>query len=552
MLKSIIDYADVFIKPLGFRVKGLAERLENDGQTLPAVYIGSGQYEFVNPEETLVYHRVLSGPTKSVEDGVIDDDEIQTLTWSMRAVAIFDFNLYCDDSYSLEDTVIRNLMAAFKDASTGTLGKELGLSELDYEPGSSDRGRSAWEDEFSTSYTGQRKIVSVDYDLTLTGFESCFTALGCGDDEIDIASLIISEYCTNDLCADGTITLNGVTFGTVVSGGTFVGLVQYVNGTPVGSDVSGVWTIPNPAACADATITVNSQAYSSVASGGSDDIPVVNSAATQIGTVTPGGNVTIPDLDITVNGSAYGSTPATVDFDVDVVDSSRAPTGSLNAFREWEVPAGAAPVGAKILKTGQTVSYVGGDDGDIEAGRSVDFFTLSANNPFGNTFRFTGLTGGYVGPDPYGLVYRDVAGVVTSRAGAFPESILLDWSTYDGSTVLMYYIDVSALTAVNFGTAIAFSLAFTTASYPTGWRNGNKFELFPLMGEGQTVGNWSMQYIPLAITSVGFWTSTSVGQTPTNNAFSIFGIGTCILSAKTSLFRPWPVRTGTVTGTVIT
>jgi hypothetical protein len=293
VLKSIIDYADVFIKPLGFRVKGLAERLENDGQTLPAVYIGSGQYEFVNPEETLVYHRVLSGPTKSVEEGPIYDDEIQTLTWSMRAVAIFDFNLYCDDSYSLEDTVIRNLMAAFKDASTGTLGKELGLSELDYEPDSSDRGRSAWEDEFSTSYTGQRKIVSVDYDLTLTGFESCFTALGCGDDEIDIASLIISEYCTSDLCADGTITLNGVTFGTVVSGGTFVGLVQYVNGTPVGSDVSGVWTIPNPVSCADATITVNSQAYSSVASGGSDDIPVVNSAATQIGTVTPGGNVTI-------------------------------------------------------------------------------------------------------------------------------------------------------------------------------------------------------------------------------------------------------------------
>jgi hypothetical protein len=160
----------------------------------------------------------------------------------------------------------------------------------------------------------------------------------------------------SQLCPVGTITLNGVEFGTVASGGTLAGLVQYVNGTPVGSLVGEIWTIPNPAACDDVTITVNSEAYSTVASGGSDDIPVVNSAATPIGTVTPGGDVTIPDLDITVNGSAYGSTPATVDFDVDVVDSSRAPTGSLNAFGEWEVPAGAAPVGAILTKTGQTGS----------------------------------------------------------------------------------------------------------------------------------------------------------------------------------------------------
>ena len=548
MLKSIIDYADVFIKPLGFRVKGLAERLENDGQTLPAVYIGSGQYEFVNPEETLVYHRVLSGPTKSVEDGVIDDDEIQTLTWSMRAVAIFDFNLYCDDSYSLEDTVIRNLMAAFKDASTGTLGKELGLSELDYEPGSSDRGRSAWEDEFSTSYTGQRKIVSVDYDLTLTGFESCFTALGCGDDEIDIASLIISEYCTSDLCADGTITLNGVTFGTVVSGGTFVGLVQYVNGTPVGSDVSGVWTIPNPAVCADATITVNSQAYSSVASGGSDDIPVVNSAATQIGTVTPGGDVTIPDLDITVNGSAYGSTPATVDFDVDVVDSSRAPTGSLNAFGEWEVPAGAAPVGAILTKTGQTVSYRTGDDGDIQAGRDLSFIKLSGNNPFGHNWRFTGTTGGYYDEDT--SQYKTVAGAVTVLLGAFPDRIAIDWTQFDGTTVLGYGLPTLSPTTNTWDQAVDNALAYSVGAYVSGWRIGNWLEYAAIMrsGNGYT---WSWQYAPFNLYAVFYWTGTT-SNLGTTAAMSAGGDGRILYQAKTLLLRYWPVRRFTVTGTTLT
>ena len=536
MLKSIIDYADVFIKPLGFRVKGLAERLENDGQTLPAVYIGSGQYEFVNPEETLVYHRVLSGPTKSVEEGPIYDDEIQTLTWSMRAVAIFDFNLYCDDSYSLEDTVIRNLMAAFKDASTGTLGKELGLSELDYEPGSSDRGRSAWEDEFSTSYTGQRKIVSVDYDLTLTGFESCFTALGCGDDEIDIASLIISEYCTNDLCADGTITLNGVTFGTVVSGGTFVGLVQYVNGTPVGSDVSGVWTIPNPVSCADATITVNSQAYSSVASGGSDDIPVVNSAATQIGTVTPGGNVTIPDLDITVNGSAYGSTPATVDFDVDVVDSSRAPTGSLNAFGEWEVASSFASTG-RLIKTNQQLSQATGDDGDIRAGRSVDFYTLNEANFFGTTDRFTGIAGGYY--DRVALSYKLLNGSVSNLAGAFPENITLDWSQYDASTGDVMGYMVTSIGTLTWANAIANSLTHTTASYASGWRLPNIFELQVLASYR---ASWVVAYPPFNFSSQGFWTSTSEVFAPYARAYQLNGNGQTLYLAKTGTAVTLPCR----------
>ena len=49
----------------------------------------------------------------------------------------------------------------------------------------------------------------------------------------------------------------------------------------------------------------------------------------------------------------------------------------------------AAPAGATLMKTGQTTSYRTGDDGDLEAGRATDFFTLASNNPFGNTNRFT-------------------------------------------------------------------------------------------------------------------------------------------------------------------
>jgi len=290
VLKSIIDYADVFIKPLGFRVKGLAERIESDGQTLPAVYIGSGQHEFINPEETIVYHRVLSGPTKSIEDGLVDDNDIETLTWSMRAVAIFDYSLYCKDSYALEDTVVRNLMAAFKEASEGSLGASLGLSEVNWEPGSSDRGRSAWEDEFSTSYTGQRKIVSVDYDLTLTGFESCFIALGCDDEEIDIIELIQSEYCT-DSGDPVTVNVNGTLYDSPAAGTSIDIPVIDGDGATVGTVNAGTSVV-----IADSAITVNATLYSNLPATDPLTIPVVNSAATQIGTVTPGGDVTIGNM----------------------------------------------------------------------------------------------------------------------------------------------------------------------------------------------------------------------------------------------------------------
>jgi len=75
---------------------------------------------------------------------------------------------------------------------------------------------------------------------------------------------------------------------------------------------------------------------------------------------------------------------------------------------------GTTPIGATLTKSGQTTSYRNGDDGDIEAGRGSGFFTLTGNNPFGNTNRFT-----------------DTAGGTT-----YANNIAIDWNTFDGTTVL--------------------------------------------------------------------------------------------------------------------
>lgn len=95
-----------------------------------------------------------------------------------------------------------------------------------------------------------------------------------------------------------------------------------------------------------------------------------------------------------------------------------------------------APVGMANLQTGQTTSYRTGDD--ITRGRLTNFTTLASNNPWGNTNRFTDTAGG----------------------STYANGIVIDWSTYDNSTVLCYYIG-DASTYRNWNTAIDLKLSAT-------------------------------------------------------------------------------------------
>ena len=89
--------------------------------------------------------------------------------------------------------------------------------------------------------------------------------------------------------------------------------------------------------------------------------------------------------------------------DLDIVLSSFCPDGGS--------------VGKKPLKTGWTTPQFANDDGVLQRGRDVDFFTLESNNAFGNTNRFTDELGGQ----------------------AYFNDIVLDWSTFENGEVLGYY-----------------------------------------------------------------------------------------------------------------
>ena len=189
---------------------------------------------------------------------------------------------------------------------------------------------------------------------------------------------------------------------------------------------------------------------------------------------------------------------------------------------------GAAPstsVGDLLQKTGQTTSYRTGDDGDLEAGRDVDFTTLKADNPFGNTNRFT-----------------DELGTQT-----YANDIVIDWSTYDGSKVLGYYVGDNT-TNRTWADAIDWGLALSVGTFTSGWRLWNIKELFNVANYDEA---YPLNYSPIN-TGFNMWTSNTFDGS-TTTAFRTFGYGLSVgYASKTSSYSTVATRDFTVTGTTLT
>jgi hypothetical protein len=190
---------------------------------------------------------------------------------------------------------------------------------------------------------------------------------------------------------------------------------------------------------------------------------------------------------------------------------------------------GEAPVGATLMKTGQTTSYRTGDDGDIEAGRATSFSVLSANNPFGNTNRFTDTLGG------------------TSYAN----NIVLDWSTYNGTTVLGWHrLAMPTVGTYTWTQAIDAALAFTSGSFTTGWKLANIAEYFSLYNWANSPAN-KLNYSPFSLVN-DFWSSTTDANNTANAFYSINSTTLHIFTTgKTAGVKALFNRTFTVSGTTL-
>lgn len=147
----------------------------------------------------------------------------------------------------------------------------------------------------------------------------------------------------------------------------------------------------------------------------------------------------------------------------------------------------------KPTKTGQTTSYDNFDDGWFQFGRDIDFFTLSWDNPFGNTNRFTDVNGLQI----YG------------------NDVVIDWSSYDvdGGEVTGFLISLTA-SSVNQG----WDDWMANAPYSTGDLSISGFYLANV-NQAVSILNWSdtshLLYSPfnygVSNTARILWLSTTDG-----------------------------------------
>jgi hypothetical protein len=280
--------------------------------------------------------------------------------------------------------------------------------------------------------------------------------------------------------------------------------------------------------CADATINITDDSgnvlYSlTIPSGATDTQAIADSTAVLKTTA----GATISTTSINAEGSANIIAPDAT-YLVEYANGTDIESGSIVSGGSVVVtvpnPPPAASVGAKLMKTNQTTSYRTGDDGDFEEGRATSFLVLSSNNPFGNTNRFTDELGGQT----------------------YTNNIVIDWSTYDSSTVLGWYKGAFPIEVWN--TAIDNALTLSVGTFTSGWRLPNATEAFSILNYGAS-SSWN--YAPFNNTTLSVvWTSTTY-TSGTSNAMVSWSDHRIAERSKASTSYSFRCRTFTVTGTTL-
>ena len=243
----------------------------------------------------------------------------------------------------------------------------------------------------------------------------------------------------------------------------------------------------------------------------------------------------VSDNDITVNGGNDFTIDATDPLDIVLTDgtSSVTPTSVTYSQAQHKVdivlPANVPTYSsARLTKTGQTTSYATNDDGDLERGRGSSFFTLISNNPFGNTNRFTDTLGGTT----------------------YSNNIVIDWSTYDGTTVLGYRRTELNVTSGGWASCVSTCAALSFGGFTSGWRLAN-------LNEWNNILNIEysnpLGYVPFNTFAwtYGSHSSSSYKAAPTVYSWGINSIGYNLAKDKTESSSCLAVRTFTVTGTTL-
>ena len=362
------------------------------------------------------------------------------------------------------------------------------------------------------------------FDEPLSGVERVFDMKVFGD--IDSCCETSPE---NELCPDVTRSFQGTATSVDTAAGQNIDFqVWDPNDNPTGTlEYEDANTIRvRVAGTADPVSTLFNGVATGVdtPAGSTLSIGVTNSTPALVGTLVidaaTAKGITIADTDIELEGVPFANgTPAEGTLNIEIVDQDdvTVPATIITdgaALKKLEINVPSAPVNtANAYKTGQTTSYRTGDD--PTRGRGDDWWNLGYINPFGNSKRFTGKTGGY--QDESDSLYYDKDGVATTQALAFPDDIMLDWSQWDqvGETVLGINMNVYSQAVWN--TAIDTVEASTTDGY-SDWHILNKKEICimtndNLVGGSPILFDYHPMNYEISVQGDRLWTSTTGGIT---------------------------------------
>jgi hypothetical protein len=262
----------------------------------------------------------------------------------------------------------------------------------------------------------------------------------------------------------------------------------------------------------NSTININTVEMVSTPPASIVDLLVKKSDGTTNTGYKVGANWQIGDVTQTVNGASITNNKAETSKAITIRYANNDPVTVTTITDTETVFIGEVPNPLNTsnpFKTGQTTSYVANDDGDLERGNGVSFITLSHNNYFGNTNRFTDVVGGQT----------------------YTNNWVIDWSTYNqvtGSYVMWYKVTQTPAAWATVMAAQPYNLGgFTDCYLPNATEIGQlyNFELAQ-----------ALNYAPFNYTVVGtasnLWTSTTV-PTATTTAIAFQGLVVEAARAKT-------------------
>jgi hypothetical protein len=263
------------------------------------------------------------------------------------------------------------------------------------------------------------------------------------------------------------------------------------NGNQITLDAGDTYTCLG-GGCGDVDVLINGSTWGSFTAPDTEDIPVKNTAGTNLGSKV-GANWQIANITLTQPNGSNESKVAGINLactligalDNQDLNDDLTPT-QINQIQRQQP-----------TRTGQTTSYRTGDDGDLELGIGASFSTLSDNNIFGNTNRFTSELG----------------------TQTYTNNFVLDHSTG-----LMWYI--ALVTGTQWNAAIDGALASTQGAF-TDWILPNINQLISICNFSivtNSLLNYSPFNIAITTTTDRIWTSTTT-PSATVNAYTLYNLG---------------------------